>query len=168
MIKKAVVVGGSGFIGSHVADKLSDAGFIVTIYDISKSQWIRGNQKFVMGDVLDKEKLNKVISGADVVYNFAALANLDRALEQPIKTINVNILGNLNVMEASFKNGVKNLLVICPGFASDCVETLEEIDIQGRESFLENGGQKFEMIPCLNDSDIHIDLFQHIIKKYIF
>ncbi len=66
------------------------------------------------------------------------------------------------------KNGVKNLLVICPGFASDCVETLEEIDIQGRESFLENGGQKFEMIPCLNDSDIHIDLFQHIIKKYIF
>ena len=110
MIKKAVVVGGSGFIGSHVADKLSDAGFIVTIYDISKSQWIRGNQKFVMGDVLDKEKLNKVISGADVVYNFAALANLDRALEQPIKTINVNILGNLNVMEASFKNGVKRFI----------------------------------------------------------
>jgi ferrochelatase len=63
--------------------------------------------------------------------------------------------------------GIKNLLVICPGFASDCVETLEEIDIQGRESFLSNGGENFEMIPCLNDSQEHIDLFETLVKKYI-
>ena len=64
------------------------------------------------------------------------------------------------------KNGVKNLLVICPGFASDCVETLEEINIQARESFLENGGKNFDLIPCLNDNAQHINLFQHIINKY--
>ena len=63
--------------------------------------------------------------------------------------------------------GIKNLLVICPGFASDCVETLEEIDIQGRESFLSNGGENFELIPCLNDSQEHIDLFETLVKKYI-
>jgi ferrochelatase len=63
--------------------------------------------------------------------------------------------------------GIKNLLVICPGFASDCVETLEEIDIQGRESFLSNGGENFELIPCLNDSQEHIDLFEILVKKYI-
>ncbi len=63
--------------------------------------------------------------------------------------------------------GIKNLLVICPGFASDCVETLEEIDIQGRESFLSNGGENFELIPCLNDSQDHIDLFEMLVKKYI-
>ena len=62
--------------------------------------------------------------------------------------------------------GIKNLLVICPGFASDCVETLEEIDIQGRESFLNNGGQNFDLIPCLNDSPEHIDLFEKLVKKY--
>jgi ferrochelatase len=65
------------------------------------------------------------------------------------------------------KKGIKNLLVICPGFSSDCVETLEEIDIQGREIFLKNGGQKFDLIPCLNDSRDHIDLFENLIKKYI-
>ena len=64
------------------------------------------------------------------------------------------------------KNGIKNLLVICPGFASDCVETLEEINIQARESFLENGGKNFDLIPCLNDNAQHINLFQHIINKY--
>ena len=63
--------------------------------------------------------------------------------------------------------GIKNLLVICPGFASDCVETLEEIDIQGRESFLKNGGSNFDLIPCLNDSPDHIDLFEQLVKKYI-
>ena len=62
---------------------------------------------------------------------------------------------------------VKKLLVICPGFASDCVETLEEINIQGRESFLENGGEKFDLIPCLNDSEDHINLFEKLLSKYL-
>ncbi|MDC0433464.1 ferrochelatase [Pelagibacteraceae bacterium] len=64
-------------------------------------------------------------------------------------------------------NGIKNLLVICPGFASDCVETLEEIDIQGREIFLNSGGKNFDLIPCLNDNSDHIDLFEKLISKYI-
>ena len=64
-------------------------------------------------------------------------------------------------------NGIKNLLVICPGFASDCVETLEEIDIQGRESFIKNGGKNFDLIPCLNDTSDHINLFEKLVKQYI-
>tara|TARA_B100000963_G_scaffold196885_1_gene171336 strand:- start:7478 stop:8479 length:1002 start_codon:yes stop_codon:yes gene_type:complete len=62
---------------------------------------------------------------------------------------------------------IKNLLVICPGFASDCVETLEEINIQGRKSFLENGGNNFDLIPCLNDSDDHIKLLETLVNRYI-
>ena len=65
------------------------------------------------------------------------------------------------------KKGVKKLLVICPGFASDCVETLEEINIQGRESFLSQGGENFDLIPCLNDDPDHIDLFEKLVMKYI-
>ena len=63
--------------------------------------------------------------------------------------------------------GKKNILVICPGFSSDCVETLEEILIQGKESFLESGGEKFDLIPCLNDNDDHINLFKSLVSKYI-
>ena len=63
--------------------------------------------------------------------------------------------------------GVKNLLVICPGFASDCVETLEEINIQGKEIFLKNGGKNFDLIPCLNDNPNHIELFEKLVNKYI-
>ena len=64
------------------------------------------------------------------------------------------------------KDGTKNILVICPGFASDCVETLEEILIQGKESFLNSGGKNFDLIPCLNDNNDHIDLFESLIDRY--
>merc|ERR1711991_881173 len=65
------------------------------------------------------------------------------------------------------KEGKKNILVISPGFASDCVETLEEISIQGKQSFLEAGGEKFDTIPCLNDNEDHIKLLVHLINKSI-
>ncbi len=65
------------------------------------------------------------------------------------------------------KEGKKNILIICPGFASDCVETLEEILIQGKESFMDSGGENFDMIPCLNDNDDHIILLRKLIEKAI-
>jgi len=63
------------------------------------------------------------------------------------------------------EEGKKNILVICPGFSSDCVETLEEISIQAKVSFMKAGGANFEMVPCLNDSDKHIELLKYLIMK---
>ena len=65
------------------------------------------------------------------------------------------------------KEGKKNVLAICPGFSSDCVETLEEILIQGKESFLESGGENFDMVPCLNDNNYHINLLKSLIQQNI-
>jgi UDP-glucose 4-epimerase len=110
MIKKAVVIGGSGFIGSHVSDHLSDAGYQVTIYDRNQSDWLRSDQEMVVGDILDSEKIDNTIQGSEVVYNFAALADLNQALEQPRKTIEINILGNFNVMEACHAHNVKRFV----------------------------------------------------------
>ena len=63
--------------------------------------------------------------------------------------------------------GKKNILMICPGFSSDCVETLEEINIQARETFINCGGERFEFIPCLNDNPDHIYLLESLVKKYL-
>jgi ferrochelatase len=65
------------------------------------------------------------------------------------------------------KEGKKNILVICPGFSSDCVETLEEISIQGKESFLKAGGENFDVVPCLNDNEDHINLLEELAKRYL-
>ena len=63
--------------------------------------------------------------------------------------------------------GKKNVLAICPGFSSDCVETLEEIHIQGKETFIKSGGKNFDMIACLNDNDDHIKLLKNLIQTNI-
>ncbi len=68
-------------------------------------------------------------------------------------------------LESLPKEGKKNILVICPGFSSDCVETLEEISIQGKETFLKSGGVNFDVVPCLNDNDDHINLLEKLTKK---
>ena len=65
------------------------------------------------------------------------------------------------------KMGKKNVLAVCPGFSSDCVETLEEILIQGKESFIDSGGENFDMVPCLNDNDDHIVLLKSLIETNI-
>lgn len=56
--------------------------------------------------------------------------------------------------------GIKHILVMSPGFAADCLETLEEINVQNREFFMQAGGEKFGYIPALNDDDLHISLLQ--------
>ncbi|MEI6300054.1 MAG: NAD(P)-dependent oxidoreductase [Betaproteobacteria bacterium] len=104
------VIGGSGFIGSHVADRLSEAGHHVRIYDKVVSQWARPDQEMIVGDLLDTGKLRRAAIGADAVYNFAALADLNQAIDQPVKTVEVNVLGNVHVLEACRLNGVKRFV----------------------------------------------------------
>ena len=70
-------------------------------------------------------------------------------------------------LESLPKEGKKNILVICPGFSSDCVETLEEISIQGKDSFLKSGGINFDTVPCLNDNVDQINLLKHLVSRYL-
>ena len=109
-MKKVVVIGGSGFIGSHVADYLSEAGYQVIIYDSNYSTWLSKDQEMVVGDLLDEKKLNQTIMDAEFVYNFAALADLNESFANPQKTISINILGNMNVMESCRLNNVKRFI----------------------------------------------------------
>lgn len=98
-MKIACVFGGSGFLGSHVADKLSVAGYKVRIFDRIHSPWLSSNQEMIVGDITDSIAVRSAISGADVVYNFAALSDLNDGINKPIETIEVNVLGNANVLE---------------------------------------------------------------------
>ena len=62
------------------------------------------------------------------------------------------------------KKNIKNIAIVCPSFVADCLETLEEINIRGKESFLNSGGNNFQYIPCLNDNDIFISALKQLIE----
>ena len=102
----AVVFGGSGFLGSHTADVLSENRYDVTIFDTKKSPYIKPNQHMIIGNILDKNAVNVSIQHADVVYNFAALADLDESHNKPLETIETNILGNTIILDSCLKNNV--------------------------------------------------------------
>ena len=107
---KIIVTGGSGFLGSHVADELSKRGHEVTIFDKKKSKWIKPEQKMYIGDILNAKDLENVINGADVVFHFAALADIDKALKNPIETTNINISGTVLALELSHKYKIKRFV----------------------------------------------------------
>lgn len=106
-MKKVCVIGGAGFLGSHVCDHLSEAGYQVVIYDRVASQWKRSEQVMVEANILDDVALNDAIAGCEAVYNFAAIADLNEALNKPLETIKVNILGNAMVLDACRNHGIK-------------------------------------------------------------
>jgi UDP-glucose 4-epimerase len=103
---KAVVFGGSGFLGSHVADELSNRGYLVTVFDARPSQWLREDQSMAVGDILDGRAVAGAVGGADVVYHFAGIAGLDDARRYPLRTIETNVLGTANILEACRLSGV--------------------------------------------------------------
>ncbi len=109
-MKRVCVIGGSGFLGSHVADELSAAGHHVRIYDRKASAWLRDGQEMIIGDLLDVANLEAAVKGSDIVYNFAALADLDQSLDNPIETTQINVLGNVHVLEACRLHGVQRFV----------------------------------------------------------
>ena len=107
---KVCIIGGAGFLGSHVADALTLAGHEVCIYDQKISPWLKDGQKMIVGDILNFEQLDAAIKGSQIVYNFAALADLNAALDRPLDTVRINVLGNAHVLEACRSNGVKRFI----------------------------------------------------------
>ena len=62
--------------------------------------------------------------------------------------------------------GIKKINIISPGFSADCLETLEELEVENREYFEKAGGEDYHYIPCLNDNSMHIDMMEHLINKH--
>jgi len=107
---KVVVFGGSGFLGSHVADYLSKSNHEVTVFDLKLSPYLKESQKMILGDILDFDAVSNACNGADAVYNFAAIADIDTAHLKPRDTIVANIVGNTNILDACRVHGVKRYI----------------------------------------------------------
>ena len=107
---KAIVFGGSGFLGSHVADELSERGYEVVIYDRQSSSYLRDNQEMVVGDILDHEKVVEYVKGCDYVYSFAGIAGISDARRYPVQAIETNVLGTTNIIDACRLHKVKRFL----------------------------------------------------------
>ncbi len=107
---KIIVFGGSGFLGSHVADAFTSAGYEVVVFDCKPSKYIQDNQSFFEGDISDIEQVKTAVDGAHAVYHFAGISDINEANEDPINTVKCNILGTTNILEACRVKKVKRFI----------------------------------------------------------
>ncbi|MCP5482119.1 MAG: NAD(P)-dependent oxidoreductase [Spirochaetales bacterium] len=107
---RVVVFGGAGFLGSHVADKLLSYGHEVSVFDLAPSAYASREMETIQGDILNRDSVERAVAGAAAVYNFAGHADLDSASTDPVRTTELNLIGNLNIIEACVKAGVQHFV----------------------------------------------------------
>lgn len=116
MRKKVVVFGGNGFIGSYVVERLLSEGYEVISADLNPSKYV-DEKYFSVCDILDKDNVNELVKGNDIVYNFAGFANLDEAIANPTKALELNVMGNLNILEACKAHHIKRFVYASSAYA---------------------------------------------------
>lgn len=107
---KVVVFGGSGFLGSYVADVLTERGYEVAIFDLRPSLHAQPCQQMIVGDVTDSAAVQEVLENCESLYHFAGMADLDDANTRPLDTVKHNIMGTVALLDAAVRAGVKRFV----------------------------------------------------------
>lgn len=140
---KITVFGGAGFLGSHVCDKLSEAGHAVTLFDLRPSPWLRPDQTMLCGDILDESAVYAATAGADAVYNFAGIADIGEAGDRPLDTVKYNVLGNSIVLEGARKAGAKRFVFASSMYVYSKAGGFYRCSKQASELYIENYRQVY-------------------------
>lgn len=140
---RAVIFGGSGFLGSYVADELSEKGCEVIIYDLCDSTYRSACQKMIIGDMLNLEIVKKIIEGCDYVFHFAGLSDLGEAADKPIETVRLNILATVNILEACREHKVKRLIYASTFYVHSDKGGFYRCSKQAAEIYIEEYQQRY-------------------------
>jgi nucleoside-diphosphate-sugar epimerase len=116
MSVQVLVTGGGGFIGSHLASHLLEQGYRVRVLDNFATgrrenlQALAGDVEVIEGDIQSYERVNKAVSGCEVVFHQAALPSVPRSVQDPLTSNATNVIGTLNVLLAARDHGVRRVL----------------------------------------------------------
>lgn len=140
---KVVVFGGAGFLGSHLADSLQDAGYQVLIFDAAPSRWARPGQQTMGGDVLDRAAVERAVEGARYVYHLAGIADIGEACEHPRRTIEYNVMGSTNIFEACLRHEVQRVLFASTVYVYSDKGSFYRVSKQATELVVEAYAERF-------------------------
>ncbi len=138
-----VVFGGSGFLGSHVADELSERGHKVTIFDLKPSKYLRPEQKMIIGDILNRSDVRAAVSNASIVYHFAAIADIQEARDNPVDTAEFNIMGTMYILEACREYNIKRFVYSSTIYVYSDHGSFYRSSKQACELFIENYNKEY-------------------------
>lgn len=140
---KVVVFGGSGFLGSHVADELLRKGYKVVIFDKVRSRFLQDKQDIILGDILDKKQVSDAVAGCDYVYNYAGIADLDDASTRPVDTVMLNVVGTCNILDACVEHQVRRFVYASSFYANSEKGGFYRCSKQAAEIYIEEYERKY-------------------------
>jgi UDP-glucose 4-epimerase len=142
---KVLVTGGSGFIGSHVADTLEEEGYQVVLFDTVPSEYKSQSQEEFIGDILIPGEIEKAMEGCDLVYHFAAQADIGASSDIPTRTIMANIIGTQNVLEVARKHEVKRFMFASTIYVYSELGSFYRVSKQACEKIIEEYQREFDL-----------------------
>ena len=143
--KKVLVTGSSGFIGSHVADALEHQGCNVVLFDKTPSKYKSKSQKEFIGDILNENDVAKAMKGCDIVYHFAAQADIDPAVNKPTETIKTNIIGTQNILESMRQYKLKRVVFASTIYVYSELGSFYRVSKQACEKIIEEYQKEFSI-----------------------
>lgn len=144
-MKKIIVFGGLGFLGSHTSNHLMKLGHEVTIFDFKKSKNKTPLGKLIIGDITDKKSVDDAVKNHDIVFHFAAIADIAEAKENTIKTANFNIIGTLNILEACVKYKIERFVFSSSIYVYSDHGSFYRTTKQACELFIQNYSEEFSL-----------------------
>jgi UDP-glucose 4-epimerase len=142
---RSIVTGGSGFLGSHVADELTARGHQVVIFDKTPSPYLRPDQEQVTGDLGDFDLLCHTFQDAENIYHFAGIADLNAARDLPRETAAVNVQGTVNVLEAAHRAGAQRFLFSSTIYVYSDEGSFYRASKQACEAYIEEFERRYEL-----------------------
>jgi UDP-glucose 4-epimerase len=143
--KKVLVTGSSGFIGSHLADALEESGYQVILFDSTPSNYKTKTQKEFIGNILKPNDIERAMKGCDVVYHFAAQADIDRSGLDPTETIKNNIIGTQNILEAARQHNIARVLFASTIYVYSELGSFYRVSKQACEKIIEEYQKEFNL-----------------------
>jgi UDP-glucose 4-epimerase len=172
-MKKVAVFGGSGFLGSYLIDELIDRGYEAYILDLNPPlQESKATYESV--DILDRDKIETLFDQYkfDIVYNLAGFANLDKAVEFPIETFQLNVMGNMYILEASRKHNVDRFVYASSAYAMSDKGAFYGLSKLSSEKVIEEYEKKYNFPFTIlrygslySDQDFENNYIYNLIKK---
>ena len=146
-MKKILVFGGFGFLGHYLVHELLNRGYEVTVADIHKNEKIESKITYIKCDITSKENVKNVFKSKqfDVVYNLAGFANLDTAIKYPLETIQLNVIGNMHILEQCVKNNVSRFVYASSAYAMSNKGSFYGISKLASEKIVEEYLKKYSL-----------------------
>jgi UDP-glucose 4-epimerase len=146
-MKNVLVFGGFGFLGYYLLKELLSRGYNITVADININQELKNKVTYIKCDITNTENIQKVFENKtyNYVYNLAGYANLDIAIKFPIKTIQLNVIGNMYILEECVKNNVSRFIYASSAYAMSNKGSFYGISKLASEKIIEEYAKKFDL-----------------------